>query len=247
MLEEIDITCTATVRPDILDRTLYSFCNGFINRKADKYRFIMNVDPIGDTAYTQIDVVNVAKSYFDNVVINAPNKSNFARAFIWTWTQTRAPWVIHLEDDWQLLRDVEIDEMFWLFGEYEKLAILRLPFTDAEQERAKQWNKWFPFNGHFMECPREMIGGLAYSGHPSLIRGDWLRQVLPLLHVDGCPEKQIKHHNPLMNMILMQWRYGVFQRPHEKKAIIDIGREWRIKNNFEKVGAYGFTNWRTTK
>ncbi len=243
--EPIDITTTATVRPEILDSTLYSFCNGFLNCKTDTYRLIINIDPVGDSDHSPEDVLEIAYRYFDNVVYRIPETPNFASAFRWTWAQTRANYVFHLEDDWELLRDVELSEMFKLFFIVEDLAILRLPYTDAEATRAKQWNKWYDWNGMYMACPQDIVGGLAFSGHPSLIRGDWVRQVVRLLHDNGCPEKQIKHHNPHMNNIIQRYQYGVFQRPHEKKAIRDIGRWWRTEHKFEKVGAYGFTNWRT--
>lgn len=245
MLEKIDVTTTATVRPEILDSTLYSFCNGFLKCNTDRCRLIINIDPVGDTNHTPTDVLEIARLYFKNVVYNIPKESNFANAFIWTWKQVTAPFIFHLEDDWELMRDVDLEEMLSLFAKYEDLAILRLPFTDAEATRAKQWNKWFPYNGEYMACPPEMVGGLAFSGHPSLIKRDWLKRILPLLHGRGCPEKQIKHHNARINDILQRYRYGVFQRPQEKKAIRDIGRFWRVDHNFQKVGAYGFTNWRT--
>lgn len=238
-----DITMTATIRPDILNKTLHYFVSNLF-KDTSRFRLIINVDPVGDHKYSEWDVVNLAKEYFDNVVYNLPVKANFAKAFLWCWKQTTSPYVFHLEDDWALYRPVDFDAMMRLMDTMLDLAILRLPFTDAEAERAAQWNKWYPWNGLFFECPLEIRGGLAYSGHPSLIKHKWIRQILPYMNDKGCPEKQIKHHNPGISKILNLYRYGVYQRPNEKRAIVDIGREWRTEHKYAKDGAYGFTNWK---
>jgi hypothetical protein len=243
MPENFDITMTATVRPDILQQTLHTFVAGLF-KNTSNFRLIINIDPVGDNDYSPQDVLQVAQKYFQNVKYNIPDEPDFAKAFIWTWKQTTTRYVFHLEDDWALLRPVFWATLIRLMDHLADVAILRLPFTDAEEDRAKQWDKWYPWNGYFFECPLEIRGGLAYSGHPSIIRHTWLRQILPLLNDKGCPEKQIKHHNPLVNNILLRWRYGVFQRQGEKRAILDIGRKWRTDHGYAKDGAYGFKNWK---
>ena len=238
----IDITTTATIRPYILRQTLESFDEYML--AGVNCRHIINIDPIGDNSYTYWNVLGASSRYFKDICCNLPSHPNFAKAFIWCWRQVEADYFLHLEDDWLLLREIDLLEMIKVMTTIEDLAILRLPFTDAKEKEALQWNRYFPFNGLFMECPEELKGGIAYSGHPSLIKKKWLDEVLPLLTPGGCPEKQIKGHNPAMMDILSRWRYGVWQKPNEPKAIVDNGRVWREKFGFIKNGAYGFTNWK---
>jgi hypothetical protein len=207
-------------------------------------RHIINVDLIGDNHYSAWDVVNISKKYFDYVEFTISASPHFAKAFITVWSQVNADYFLHLEDDWKLLKSIDLSEMIKTMELIPDLAILRLPFSDAKETEALQWNRYFPYNGSFMECPLELRGSIGYSGHPSLIKRAWLKQVLPLLNADGCPEKQIKGHNPVMLKVLEQWRYGVWQKPLEQKAIVDIGRVWREEFGFIKNGAYGFTNWK---
>ena len=52
---KLDVVIIATLRPDILDITLNTFYHGFL--KNFNCRLIVNIDPIGDSSYTQKDVI----------------------------------------------------------------------------------------------------------------------------------------------------------------------------------------------
>ena len=62
---KIDLILIATLRPEILEITLNSFYHKLL--KNFNVRLIVNVDPIGDTRYTQQDVINICKKYFPNI------------------------------------------------------------------------------------------------------------------------------------------------------------------------------------
>jgi hypothetical protein len=241
----MDITTTATIRPGTLNRTYESFWNNMLEGYMSRYSYqlIINVDPIGEVEYQQNDVVRIAKYYFTKVLSRTPLDASFPDAFLWCWDMVGGDFVLHLEDDWELLRKVDLQEMVNLMVKYPNIALLRLSLWDAEIDRVKQWNKYFPWNGEFFECPDELKASVGFSGNPSLIRKSFIKQILPYLVNEGCPEKQIKGHNVNMRNILESWRYGVFSQPLELKAVIDIGREWRTRNNFHKNGSYGFETW----
>ncbi len=87
---KIDITTSATIRPSLLNKTLSSFCsNMFID--AHDYRLIINVDPIGDSTSAD-EVLDVARSHFNEVVYRKPDVPCFADAVIWCWKR-RNRWV----------------------------------------------------------------------------------------------------------------------------------------------------------
>lgn len=240
----MDITVPATIRPTILNRTLGSFTKHMLEKSSHDFKLILNVDPAGEDRPVW-DVVNVADKYFAAICLRMPDVPNFADAMKWLWSQVTSEFFINLEDDWEMQRTVDLDAMVQTMKDEPDLAILRLPFSDAGVDKAKQWNKWFPWNGRYFECPQEMRGGLGFCGHPSLIRTEFIEQVAPLLLTDRCPEKQIKHHYPRMGRILNGWRFGVFQKQTESKAVVDIGRDWRVSKGFIKDGNSSFIRWRT--
>ena len=240
----INVTTTATLRPDILDRTLNSFfANMFVDRDV---RLILNIDPVGDSAYTPGDVLEVATKYFGHAVnAHVADDGNFSAACIRVWSAVESEYFINLEDDWELIRPVSLDDMVRLMDAHSNLAILRLPFTDSETTRAKQWNLWYPWNGVFFQCPRELKGTAGFCNHPSLIRKEFMHRITPNMDPYLCPEKQIKGHSPVMRRILEQYEYGVFQIPQSEKAVVDIGRQWLYEHKLRKnkKGGYHFTTW----
>ena len=82
---------------------------------------LKNVDFTKSTLYINIDptpskdniseVINVARKYFGNVIYNIPNEPNFAQAILWCFQQVKGEYFFHLEDDWILLREVNIHSM----------------------------------------------------------------------------------------------------------------------------------------
>jgi len=239
----MDIAMTATLRPDILEKTLASF-KKYLLKEFEDHRLVINIDPIGDHS-TLKDMVKIVDSHFVHYEIICPKTPNFAKAFRSVWAYANTRYVLHLEDDWEMLRPVDLDSIIDIMEMDSNLALLRLPLWDCA-DLCKQWNRQFPWNGTYYQCPENMKFGLGFSGNPSIIRKQFIKEVWPLLHTKSCPEKQIKGSTPEMKKVLSKWEYGVFGGPGEKAAVKDIGRKWREENNFKKNGSYGFTTWTST-
>jgi hypothetical protein len=105
----IDITMTATRRPAILLKTLDSFFSGCFNPIANRCRIIINVDPAGEDI-PSYEMSKIVEIYCQKYSISMPMTASFSKAFKWCWTQTQAPWIFHLEDDWELLKKL----MLWI-------------------------------------------------------------------------------------------------------------------------------------
>lgn len=233
----IDVTITACCRPEILYRTLYSFENNLFGQAT--IRPIVNVDPIG-TSHPQrvIDVVEMFYPHMGKYRI--AEKPNFASAFKWTWEQTESEFIFHLEDDWELKVFVSLKKMIFLMEKYPELASLRLPQFKSSEDKMKNWDKFFPWNGDYFECPKELIGGVGFCGHPSLIRHDFVRNCLPYLREDFNPEKQFHEKgSPLLDEVL-KWKFGVFGKPNSPNYIQDLGRRWMADYKFKKKGSKAF-------
>jgi len=108
-MTKIDVVTTAIRRPEILDLAYRSYFNGGI-LDLPKLRIILNIDPIG--AGSEEEMVSIAKSYSDEVVVNSPENSNFANAINWCWSQVESKHFLHLEDDWLLTNPIKFHD--WL-------------------------------------------------------------------------------------------------------------------------------------
>jgi len=237
----IDITITATQRADVLERTLASF-KANLFRDAG-VRIIINIDPVGpDVKFKK--TLCIAQKYFPVQYIRTPDMPSFPKAFIWTWRQTNSEFVFHLEDDWELMRPVDLDAMIRIMKNNPDLAVLRLPFKPSSSDSMKNWKYFFPFNGEFFECPADLKRTVGFCGHPSLIRGEFVQNTARYLNENRNPEKQFhRGHLQIMEEI-DRHRFGVFAEPNQGPAIRDIGRKWMIKNNYKKAGSKAFfTQW----
>jgi hypothetical protein len=213
----------------------------------DQCRLIINIDPIGDNI-ASYELCDIAQGYFSRVTMNLPMQSNFPKAFLWTWAQSSAPWVFHLEDDWELLAPVDPMAMITTMGGRPILASMRLPFFNAAATTMKNWNLWFPWNGEYFECPDHHRQAAGFCGHPSLLRGEFVRRCTPLIDVKLNPEKQFHGDNLALVMEGLNWDYGVWGQPNSPKILADIGAEWKIQNKFQKAGSKAFfTQWEKMK
>jgi hypothetical protein len=244
----VDITITATSRPEILRRTLQSFNTNMFRFHSSLIRNVfINVDPVG-TADPK-ETIRVCSEVFDPKIVTAhvPSTPSFPKAFIWTWQQTLSTdsaCVFHLEDDWELLRPVDMQQLFLLLYLYPDLTSLKLSAFASATHVLKCWDKFCTWNGTFFEVPPNLRGLLGFCGHPTLLRKEFVRAVLPYLDDTKNPEKQIKGSHPQFGQYILSHRFGWYHGQDEPAAVKDIGRQWMIDNGFRKSGSKAwFTEW----
>lgn len=238
---KLDVTITACVRPDLLMKTLDSF---FLNLlwQAD-CRIIINVDPVGWSDDPET-MEKVCRYYSSEVISNFPDRPGFGKAFKWAWDQAETDYVFHLEDDWKLLRKVSLSSMVEILEKNSDLASLRLPQFKTDGEKMKNWNLFFPWNGQFYECPKELRIGGGFCGHPSLIKGVFVQRCRILIDENKNPEKQFHTGNKELVAEHLRWRYGVYAYPGDSNYIEDMGRKWVEYNGWKKKGSKAyFTVW----
>lgn len=238
---KIDICMTACLRPKIIEKTLQTFSKYLFNDSDFQYRLLINIDYAGNVCVKEnccvaTDIIGIASSFFKDIIYKAGKTPNFSKSFKWVWDQVDADYVFHLEDDWELLRPVSLKKMIALMEKYKLLKILRLSAFTAGKDNMKNWNRFYPWNGEFYECPKNLIGGLAFSGHPSLIKSDWVYYVRKYLNGVSNPEKQIKWRDKKIGPYIENFRYGVFSEQNIGPTIVDLGRRWMIQNGWRKEG-----------
>ena len=248
---KIDIVTTATIRPDILNKTYRYFCKNLFKNRND-YRLIINIDPIGDKKKNIEDVLNVAKKYFNEIVFNSPEEPCFTKAVKWLWSSTISDYVFHLEDDWKLNCSVNIDDLIYILDKYEKICSVRL--SKGAITAGKRRISPIPCNyiekediGKFQLFPR-------LSLNPTLFRGSFVREAVKVMTDDLNPESQlVKGHaakrekkkkkdfnSSAIESFLSKWDHSVYR--NESAIIRDIGVQWRNRNRIKR--SPDFLYWR---
>lgn len=226
-MEKIDITITATIRPKLFQKTLLSFTQNMLTDQS-QYRLILNVDPIGEND-TQQKMYDVAKGFFRNIVYRFPKEPCFSSAVIWCWEQVTSKYVLHLEDDWKLLKPISIDSMVEIMDKNPRLASLRLSKTGKSETRSLK-----PEDG-FVYYPK-------LSLNPTLLRGTFVSKVCTMMDSTLNPEKQLRcSKSSVRGKYLCGWLHGIYTKEGIEALIKDTGREWMDRTKFTKET--GFTNW----
>ena len=245
----MDITMTATIRPALVEQTLSSFRDKLFGGDFEDCRLIVNVDPVGEENARQKDVVDVANRYFRNVVPIIPKTPNFPLALRAVWTRATSPFVLHLEDDWEMLRDGAIEEMMRIMREHAELAQLRISaFTATETEcgasKARRAPTWKLCDTAYYTWDR--MPKVIWSNNPCLIRMEWLVRALPRLGVQGSSERYFNRLWRSKDPIVEKMKTGIYGHPGPP-MIRDTGRAWRKGRGIRKNARWSFTHWESVK
>jgi hypothetical protein len=177
----------------------------------------LNIDPIPNkNLETKIkEMQNIAKSFFGNVILKAPNKPQFTSAQMWCWSQTTNKFIFNLQDDWILVEEVLVNELAAILEKNENLCQVALRGYDTNYSRYK--------------------GVLS----PALCKGEYCRKIYKHFQIDRNPEMQLQNPRKL------HWRRDdkmpktmpyIVGYPEDSKHLIikDIGREWILKQPFDR-------------
>jgi len=234
--EKIDITMTAVLRPSILSETLVNIRKHVCKGEEDRYRLILNVDPL--------KVVKVANKNFKNIVYNITKKPSFPHAVKWVWSQVEAPYVFHWEDDVNILHDIDIDDMITILKKYKELSTLRLfkaptPNRKRFHTFACTWS--YHQEGFYMANDWKKQFGL----NPILIKSEFVHEAVPRMVNDTNPEKQFRYSRTYMRPLIRKWKYGLYTKPGAPRMIDGRkGQNWKNKMGLDKPGGgQTFLKW----
>jgi len=252
----IDIVTTATLRPQILRKTYSSFCNHLFKGNRDKFRLILNVDPVGDHTYRPEDVISEAKKFFPNMIANVPKEGHFTKAVMWCWNQVEAEYVFQLEDDWVLMRPLDINVMIHILDAYPKIASVRLFkgqwATAMTNKLAKRhFSSGRPYKCSYASKKDKRRFQLYFRTYlnPSLYRGDYIKQAVKIMTPRKNPEAQLVAgftDCPKLNSFANSWDYAVLT-PNgvHRRVVRDIGRGWRVHQKIYRNT--DFVKWKGRK
>ncbi len=222
-LDSIQVTCTACIRPKLLEITFSSFHDGLLSQFKHKELFI-NIDPIGDSGYDTEDILRICHKYFDKVQFNNPETGDFSKAVKWAWEQVTADYFLHLEDDWMLNKKISVEYLISTLLSNPKIASVRLNRQTSIKSKKLDW----------------------VSLNPILFKTSFIKDALHLYNEDLDPEKQFSIP-PLLNHAnnFIHLAYGDKKNsPYIEGAYVtDIGRYWRKSHGFDKSLKSGKFSW----
>jgi len=225
---KIDITTSATIRPGLLDQTLSSFRTHMLS-DAFEYRFIINVDPLGEKGQTADDVLDVARSHFKEVVYRKPDTACFADAIIWCWKQTVSDLVFHLEDDWILLKPIDLQTMLNTIAHFLQYDSFRLSKTRVAAPPKRR------------VVPYEHL-----SLNPVFIRQPFIQQAVACMMINKNPEKQLRIVDPECGRFIKKTKHAIYVEQGSQAIVKDTGRKWMNTTGlYSKVT--GFLGWTPLK
>lgn len=264
MDQRIDITMTAVLRPAIVEETLNSIVERICKGQVDRFTLIINVDPVGEKI-SQEDVVEMARQYFPFVRARRPAKPSFPLAVKWLWSQVTTPFFFNMEDDFKIVKDIDVDHMVSIMADRSKLGSLRfcrgwVKLVRRKGYRRKQWSTpiddmdgktivrgrcdWPYRKEGFYLSPG---GAGQFSMNPSLMRTQFIRPIIPYLENGLSPERVLMMSPMLPEMwseekvleledYISLWEVAMYAVP---LVLEDLGRLWRRKHGFRKPKGRG--------
>lgn len=236
----IDITMPAVRRPEILAQTLDSI-GSYLLPNLSGFRLIINVDPVGSG--TTEDVLDVARQHFDGrVIANTPERGSLNAALRWIWTHAKSHKILYWEDDVEITRPIDFDELCKALDRDFGMAYMQIPWESFEtpsDRNTRGVQHEDRGDGVFIRK-----GQYRMSLQPALMRRTFARHAATLLHDDADPEVQFHKDNPELQAYCDRWRFGSFAKPGDPRALRDIGRQGRPDHAYKKIDfGKGGTSW----
>lgn len=237
---KVDIAMTAVIRPSLLKETLEKIVGNVVDIP-ERFRLIINVDPIGEEI-APIKVVETAQKYFNDVVYNIAPKPSFPKAVRWVWNASTAPYVFHWEDDVFILRKIDIKDMINILERHKEISSLRLFKHDTPRKGdIKAFRSSWQYNkkGFYVAKRWQEQFGL----NPVLIKSAFVKEAVPLMREDRNPEKQFRYNNPNMEPLIKKWKYALYTKPGDKALVWGKkGQTWKNRHGFYK-SKIAFIEW----
>jgi hypothetical protein len=219
----IDIVVIATRRSDVLERTLSSFARNLFNRVRIEQLYL-NIDPLWADEREDAKVEQLCRSIVPRVVIRRPERPSFGAAVKWGWSQPQSEWFLHLEDDWELTRPIDLTRVAREMR-YKRVAQVCFGRT------GKEWRRGIFRYHRFVLCP-------------SFFKSSFARMASALMIPELDPEKQFYNGmNPALAAAVKPFRICSHGGRFGSHCLVDIGREWRRQRGITKIIENGVSQW----
>ena len=206
----LSFTTTAMPRPEIVKATYDSFTKNLHGLDFKKVTLYINIDsfPGRRDDHKRQEVVEIAKYYFGNVVVNMPDIPSFAAAVKWCFSKVQSPYNFHLEDDWELVTPCHLST----------------------------FNQFF-IPSHVQQVALRLRGNVRQDFFlwPSFIRGEFCLEMSEKMNSTDNPEVGIRDIKS-RDGIYRKESFVMYPFDAQSSVVRDIGREWILKKLKWKTG-----------
>ena len=244
-MDKVDITMTAVLRPSILNQSLSTIVKNIVDDQ-DRFRLIINIDPIGENV-NPMKVVRTAQKHFKNVIYNVAEKPCFPAAVKWVWMNSDAPYVFHWEDDVSIFRPINIEHMIEIHKKFSDVAALRLFINDTPNgEIISVFRTKWRYNKHGFYIADDWKG--QFGLNPNLIKKEFIDEAIRVLRDDINPEKVFRPVYEWSVPLISKWKYALYTNPGDKILVSGMGSEghiWKRKFGLSKPSGQQFLTWQS--
>lgn len=219
-VDKISVVTTATQRPELLARTYASFQQHLTDVDLRDLTLYINIDPVPEGRDAK-ETFETACKFFGHVVANRPKVPNFTAAINWLWSQADTPFILHLEDDWELQRDACVSDMLAMFAADSSIYQVR-----------------FKGRSH-SNTPKQL------ALVPGIISREFFAKTAGKLDETRNPEVQIHEHFRWADWGINEvYPCAAVYSPDGKAMVRDIGRAWASDNGVSRGNCKSeFTTW----
>lgn len=215
----------ASLRPDILERTLRSFNTRFGITLRD-FTVRANVDRVPKSRPSIMvgDVVDVLTGFFGKVDWRSPEEPSLGNAARWVFEGATLPYLFYLEDDWELIVDSSLQEMV--------LLLQSLPPTVAQVR--------FAWRERPKVLPLTSSTNVKLRFTPSLMRSSFCTSLAPHFSPGSNPERASVAM--MQRGVVPPYCVGASRLylPRDGDGVVDIGRDWRDKHGVMRASRGAF-------
>ena len=220
-MNSIDLTMTATRRPELVATTLASFSTNLFERLPVR-TFFLNLDPVWGSTEDDAEVERIARSFFSDVRVRRPETPSYGGAVKWLWSQPQTEWFLHLEDDWILSHRLNLRR---LERQMAGPGVVQIKIANWSRLRRRR---------------KPPMLGLC----PLFARRDVAALASTLINPDLDPDKQFRSDtNEALRNAMSSYRAVYFGGVLTPETAIDIGRDWRDSRGIQKAIVDGASVW----
>jgi len=166
-IKQIDIIRTSSSRPELLELTTESW------KKYLKFdgelRWILHEDVLNSD---KIEAIKKIGSNYDIFQINNPAIGQ-GESLFWLLEQVKTKLILYIEDDWKLLKEINLDELYDLM--YTNTDINQITFNKRAIMAKKQWF----IKKEIKKDNISLVTDMYWTFIPSLWRIDWIKPKIP--------------------------------------------------------------------
>lgn len=236
----LDIIVTSSCRKTIV-KTTRSFFDKV--RYSDKMRFIVHIDVLNNENLSFITgyLRSLERSEGIGVDIHINNNPDtnwhdaHTKAINFLFNQIEKPYYFHLEDDWEFLKNIDLNLLIELMGKYDHIDHIRF---SKEKIKDKYWlyhisdeisEEYLAPNVEVTINGIPLVQTPIWSFNPHLGRSSIIKNFINM-PLDGNPEKYICHKYPELAGNGKTYLYG---RIGDSAYVKDLGRN-RFRRKLQK-------------